>query len=137
MIIDSSVVIHAFLKGEFATKARDVLAVDDLCAPDVMISEVANVLGRMVRTKLIQTAHAAELFSRVKKLPLRFIPSRELIDRAFDLSLELSHPIFDCYYLELAIRERLPFVTTDDHFIQKLRPRPYAINIIHLNDWTP
>ena len=74
MVIDSNVVIHALVKSEWTAKARHVLTLDHLCAPDVMISEVANVLGRMVRTKTIKTIQATELYTRVKKLPVRLIP---------------------------------------------------------------
>lgn len=137
MVIDSNVVIHALIRSEWTTKARHVLALDHLRAPEIIMSEVANVLGRMVRTKTMKTIQSTELYTRVKKVPIRLVPSRDLIDRAFDLSLELIHPIFDCFYLELAIREQVPFVTTDDHFMKKLQSRTYTIDIIHLNDWKP
>jgi len=135
MIIDSNIVIHAITPGDFTTKAREILSQGSLHAPEILIAEVANVLGRMVRTRTIEISQAAELYNYAKKLPLRLSASRELIDRAFELSLDLVHPIFDCYYLELALREKLPFVTTDNHFIQKVRARAYDANIIHLTDW--
>ena len=135
MIIDSNVVIHAFIPGDLTAKARHVLSQVGLCAPDILIAEVANVFGRMVRTRAIDGAQAAELYASVKKLPLRLVPSREVLDRAFELSLELGHPIFDCYYLETAIRERLPLVTADARFIQKLKAHSHTLSPIHLNDW--
>ena len=137
MIIDSNIIIHAMIQGEFTAKARQALASGNLHAPEIVIAEIANVLGRMVRTKIIDVSQAVNLYASVKKLPIQLAASRDLIDRAFDLSLDLAHPIFDCYYLELALRERLPFITTNSRFIEKLRSRDYSGAIVHLSDWKP
>ena len=137
MIIDSNIIIHAMIPSEFTAKARQVLAFGNLQAPEIVIAEIANVLGRLVRTKMLDVSQAINLYAGVKKLPLHLVASRDLIDRAFELSLNLVHPIFDCYYLELALRERLPFITTDRRFIEKLRSRDYNVSIVHLSDWKP
>ena len=41
------------------------------------------------------------------------IPIEDLRLRALELSLELDHPIYDCFYLALAERERALLVCVD------------------------
>jgi predicted nucleic acid-binding protein len=41
------------------------------------------------------------------------ISAEELRLRALELALELNHPIYDCFYLALAERERCPLVSAD------------------------
>jgi predicted nucleic acid-binding protein len=45
------------------------------------------------------------------------IPDEELRVRAFTLAFDLKHPIYDCFYLALAERERCPLITADSRLI--------------------
>ena len=78
MIIDSNVVIHAFIPSDLTAKARHVLSQVGLCAPDILIAEVANVFGRMVRTRAIDGAQAAELYAIFYKKHIILIKDAEL-----------------------------------------------------------
>ena len=49
------------------------------------------------------------------------IPIEDLRLRALELSLELDHPIYDCFYLALAERERVPLVCADGALKAKAR----------------
>ena len=41
------------------------------------------------------------------------IPLEDLRAHALEFAIELDHPIYDCFYLALAERERCPLVTAD------------------------
>jgi predicted nucleic acid-binding protein len=40
------------------------------------------------------------------------------------LSLIYDHPVYDCFYLALALLENCPFVTADETLVRKLRSKP-------------
>lgn len=44
---------------------------------------------------------------------MRVTPFAELLPAAERLSLDLRHPLPDCLYLALAVRENVPFITAD------------------------
>jgi predicted nucleic acid-binding protein len=43
----------------------------------------------------------------------RLIPLGDLGARATEIAIELQHPIYDCFYLARAERERAPIVSAD------------------------
>lgn len=43
----------------------------------------------------------------------RLVPLGDLAGRATEIAIELNHPIYDCFYLALAERERAPIVSAD------------------------
>jgi predicted nucleic acid-binding protein len=45
------------------------------------------------------------------------IPMEELRGRALELAIELQHPIYDCFYLALAERERAPLISADKRLL--------------------
>ena len=58
--------------------------------------------------------------------------------RAMAYCMELEHPAYDCFYLALAESRRTRMVTTDEHFLRKVKNfSHYGPNIVHLEDWKP
>ncbi len=39
--------------------------------------------------------------------------------------MDLDHPVYDCFYLALAIQEQYPVITADARFHDKVRGHPY------------
>ena len=119
-IVDASVVAKWFVLETGtpdAIKLRDVT----LLAPDLIISECANILWKKVRrgeATPIQAHLAAEILER-SGMDLR--PSALLVRAALRLSLNLDHPAYDCFYLALAEQEKCPFVTADRKLVNKVR----------------
>ena len=50
---------------------------------------------------------------------------RELAASAARLAIDLEHPVYDCFYLALAVREQYPVVTADRRFYEFVRKHPY------------
>lgn len=48
-------------------------------------------------------------------------PMEELHTRALELAVELGHTVYDCFYLALAERERVPFVCADGPLMNKAK----------------
>ena len=50
---------------------------------------------------------------------------RQLSAAATRLAIDLDHPVYDCFYLALAVQEQYPVVTADTRFHEKVRGHPY------------
>jgi predicted nucleic acid-binding protein len=90
-------------------------------APDLVFSEVANVLQRKVRTGQLNLQQAERA---LLTLPLSFdeiVSSEILFRRAFDISRGLDHSVYDCMYLAAAmVTENSFLVTSDKKFLAKV-----------------
>jgi predicted nucleic acid-binding protein len=64
-----------------------------------------------------------QVVAAARRLPQYFeqlIPIGELVERATELTVTLDHPVYDCFYLALAERARLPLVSADSRLLALL-----------------
>lgn len=138
MIVDTSVLLDAFIDTPFTAAARALfLSGRDLFAPDHLRLEALGALTRMVRRGDITPAVAGRIQARLPTFMPNLDSSDALGDRSFALSLELRHPLCDCVFLALAERRDSVLVTHDRKFVRKLAGTPYARHAVHLADWQP
>jgi predicted nucleic acid-binding protein len=94
--------------------ARQLAAGDDvLIAPELLLAEARNAFWKYVRAGLIGAETARTVLS---KLPDRFDilwPLLPLTDDALEIATSLNHPVYDCFYLALALRQGAPLITAD------------------------
>ena len=103
MIVDASVAFKWFVAERGSDDAHALLrAQHELCAPDVILPEVAGALARAVAAGAIDGADAETAVGRLPSLFAELAPSAELIEAAFALSLALKRPTAACLYLALA-----------------------------------
>ena len=86
---------------------------ESLCAPDLIFAEVGNALWRLQRQKVLSAADYSQAVDGLRVAPLTVAPVVELLPSAAKLAVELDHPLYDCFYLALAMREGCPLVTAD------------------------
>ena len=136
IIVDANIIVHALINSPYSDKARQIFEADiSIAAPDILAGEVANVLGKLTRTKLITKDQAELFFDTLHNMPLNILDSNLIIGKAFSLSLDYAHGYFDCIYLEVARMHSLPLLTLDEKLIKKFSKR--GPTLIHLNDWKP
>jgi predicted nucleic acid-binding protein len=111
-VVDASVAIKMVVAEMGSVTARR-LRRDRLVAPDLLWPECANILWKTVRRGDLEPAHAELACSTLLRLPFEITESAELLSDALRRSIALNHPAYDCLYLELAARERLPLITAD------------------------
>lgn len=119
IVIDASVVVKV-LTGEIGGEAalENVAAERDRLAPDWVQIEVASAIAKKVNLGELTRVGAEAALRKVSEVVTEVVPSRELIDRAFELSLILRHAIYDCMYLALAERLQCVLVTADAKFVR-------------------
>jgi predicted nucleic acid-binding protein len=117
LVVDASVALK-FVTAEPGIEAAAELlkAPDPLIAPDWLLVECANGLAKKVlNNRLPQTEASASLVA-LPEFFARLHPTIALLDSSFALSLRIGHPLYDCLYLALALREGATVITADLKF---------------------
>lgn len=132
LVIDASVAMK-WLVDEDGSEAAFTLRDRDLAAPALLRIEAANVLRTLVARQAATPDKALDLFALLQDAPLTIVDHDEALERrALQLGLELSHPVYDCFYLALAERMGRRLITADSRFLKALSSTPYAALAIAL-----
>lgn len=132
-VVDTSVVLKWVVQEEDSARALTLVG-RPLLAPGLVQLELANALWKKVRRGEIGADQAIRAFPTALS-PVRLIPAAPLADRAFGLSLELDHPVYDCVFLVLARSLDFPLVTADKRLWTRTRATELESLVIHLHDW--
>ena len=126
-VIDASVVVKWLVDEEHSDKAVRLLDTAlPLVAPELVFAEAANALWALCRRGDISRADFAEAVDVLKGAPIALPASmRQLAASAGRLAIDLDHPVYDCFYLALAVQEQYPVITADSRFHDKVRRHPY------------
>src|SRR5215208_2674995 len=121
LIVDASVAVKWFAAEDGSDRAEALLATGEaLIAPDLVLAEVSNVMWKKLRRGLLSPDQVVAAARRLPQYFERLIVIGELVERATDLTVMLDHPVYDCFYLALAERERLPLVSADGRLLALL-----------------
>jgi predicted nucleic acid-binding protein len=120
IIVDASVALKWVLDEDDSVLAR-ALATRELAAPELLWSECANGLWRWVRRGVLSGRVAQARFVALRRAPIALTSAGELLDRALMLAVELSHPVYDCVYLALALQRGMQVVSADRRFVNVVR----------------
>ena len=120
LVVDASVALK-WVIDEPGSDAAAALHGSSLSAPDLMPVECANVLWVKARKRELDPEEALERIALLVDAPVALVPGMELIDSAARLALEIDHPVYDCLYLALALRSRVPLVTADRKLVAAVR----------------
>ena len=120
-VVDASVAAKWVIEEPGTPQALALLAGHNPVAPDLVLAECANILWKKVHRGELSAAEArfAALLIEGSNLQLREVAPFWI--SAVELAAEIDHPAYDCFYLALALRERLQFVTADEKLVRKLR----------------
>jgi predicted nucleic acid-binding protein len=115
IVIDASVALKWVL-DEPGNDAADALLDEELIAPALWLLEAASALWRRARRGEITNEEAKERLTELYNAPVASTPIEDDIQAALALAQALGHPVYDCLYLALAIRENTHVVTADGRF---------------------
>jgi len=117
LVIDASVVTKWVLDEDGSDRANALRGEIDLIAPSLLAAEVGSAIWKAVRRRSIPRAEALAAVGAIL-LPFdRLVPNEELHSRALEIAIDVSHPIYDCFYIALAQRENAPIVTADERML--------------------
>ena len=115
IVIDASVALK-WVFEEPGTEAALALRGEQLIAPAIWLAEAANALWRHVRLGETTAAEALGRMDELAKAPVATLSIEPHVARALRLGMEISHPVYDCLYLALAIHYDTYVITDDRRF---------------------
>lgn len=120
VVIDASVAIKWIVEESGTDAALAIKRESNLVAPDLFVSECANILWKKTRKNEL-TRKEADLACRLLEgAPIELVPTRLLLRATMRLAITLDHPAYDCVYLALARERRCRFVTADERLLRKI-----------------
>jgi predicted nucleic acid-binding protein len=136
-VVDASIAVKWFIAEAYSDEAARLLEGErTLLAPELLYAEAANALWAVARRGDIGETDVRDALAVLADAPLGVPASmRRLMPAAARLAHDLDHPVYDCFYLALAVQEQYPVVTADRRFHDKVRSHPYlADRILHIAD---
>ena len=136
LVVDASVAVKWLVVEKDADVAQELATSgQDLHAPRLMASEVANALWRKARAGEIERRAAGVLLASVPDMPVRWGADETVSADAVRLALALDRPIYDCVYLALAHRIGAVTLTADPRFAHALASTEHGGSVLTLADY--
>ena len=136
-VVDASVAVKWLVRERWSREARTVLRADVArIAPGLLFAEASSALWAKFRRGEIVRRDLDDAIQVLRLAPVA-IPRemRQLAPAATALAADLGHPVYDCYYLALALEERFPVVTADTRFHDRVSRHPVLRDsIVHVRD---
>jgi predicted nucleic acid-binding protein len=117
LVIDASVAVQWVLPEPQSDRAALLLNGEAIVAPDLVYAEIGNAIWKRGVQGEISPADAIQALATAIGLFTTLVPMAELAARATEIAIAIRHPIYDCFYLALAERERAPLITVDKRLI--------------------
>ena len=126
-VVDASVVVKWLVQEAYSEEAVALLdSGSTFVAPALVFAEAANALWVMRRRGDIVADDMADAVETLRAMPVAVpVTMPQLAAAASRLAVDLDHPVYDCFYLALAVQTQYPVVTADRRFHDKVRAHPY------------
>ena len=126
-VVDASVVVKWLVDEVHSEQAAALLSSGaTFIAPALLFAEAANALWAMRRRGDIAADGLADAVEALRAAPVTIpVTMLQLTAAATRLAADLDHPVYDCFYLALAVQTQYPVVTADTRFHNKVRAHPY------------
>jgi predicted nucleic acid-binding protein len=121
LVVDASVAVLWTLIQRGSDQAVALQTESDLVAPSLIVAEIGNAIWKAVRRGDLPAREGRIAIDLALGPIAALVAIEELHTRALELSIQLDHAIYDCFYLALAERERAPLVCMDGPLIAKAK----------------
>ena len=138
-IVDASVVGKWLVAETDSPRARSLIASQHyLRAPDLIVSEVANVLWKKAIRKEMSFAEMQSTLDKLLQdyidVAVRLLPARILVKQALNIAHSEKRSAYDSLYLATAVQARCRLVTADERFVRSIKSPILRPHIVSLND---
>jgi predicted nucleic acid-binding protein len=133
-VVDASVALK-WVIAEEGSEAATALSGESLSSPSLLLGECANALWVKAHRRELTTEEVLERLALLRGAPVLLVPIEDLIDDATRLAIDLDHPVYDCLYLALALRQDSRLITADQQFARTVsRDRALANRVVMLGE---
>ena len=135
IVVDASVVAKWYLPEVYGQKALLLLDPSfQLQAPDLLYSEIGNLLWKRVTRKELSQDKGLEILIALESVPFQIGESKSLMPFAFDIACQTQRTLYDSLYLALALTTKSHFVTADLKLFNALIKGPFVNLLIWIED---
>jgi predicted nucleic acid-binding protein len=113
IVVDASVAVKWVLPEPDSGPAVALREAGAMIVPSLVVAEIGNALWKSVLRGDVEKSDACAALQIAVAHFERLVSIDQLAARALELAVNLRHPIYDCLYLALAERERVPIVSAD------------------------
>ena len=107
----------------------------ELLAPDLLPTEVGNVLWRMIRRGELSREAGHEGLRLLLALPLNLFASAAIVEFALDIANDTGRTVYDSLYLALATVEQCQMVTADQRLHNAISGGPLDAHILWVEEF--
>ena len=130
LVVDASAAIKWVVKEEGHAEVLRRSAGQRLAAPDFVLVEAANILWKKVRLRQLDQKQAHDGYEFIRDAYEVLHPTLSLNASAFETSLRLDHPIYDCLYIACAADEQAEILTADKRLAAIAVQAGVAVNLV-------
>ena len=136
LIVDASVAVKWFVPEERSALADEMASSGcALRAPRLIRIEVASALIKKARQKLVEPQHVAEYLGLLSRYFDEIADHEPMMAAAIAMSVDIDHPLYDCFYVQMARMQGGVLVTDDLRLLEKLRRSGYGSSAVGLGQW--
>lgn len=134
-MVDASVAVKWFFNEIHSDSARRLLTDEwEIWSPDLIWSEVGNVLWKKWRKNEVSAEAARGILRDFRRFPLSIQPVESLLDATWEIARELGRSFYDSSYLALAASTACRLVTADRKFYDALRNGPFRAQVVWVEE---
>jgi predicted nucleic acid-binding protein len=136
VVVDASVAVKWLFPEDHSETAARLLRDDlELWAPDLLWSEIGNVVWKKWLHREVSEEQADALLQSFRRFPLRIHSSEALFLEAATWARSLDRSFYDSLYLALAVRREGLLVTADRKFYQAVQGRFSRDRLRWIEEW--
>ena len=135
IVVDASIAVKWLVEEEGHLLALSLLEQNlSVGAPDLVFSEVANVLWKKLRRGEVTPAQAERGCRALPRFIDGVVSVAFLIEDALTFARRLDHPVYDCIYLACAQQQGTKLMTADRKFVSQLKNGGLGYLVVALDD---
>jgi predicted nucleic acid-binding protein len=125
LVVDSSVAAKWILP-EADSDLADQLAIDalrqgkQLLLLDIARSEIANAIWKQCHRRLIDASATMNYLDQLLRLPLRYVNSENLFERAMSIAIQYDRSFFDALFVALVDERRCEGITAHGPLVRSV-----------------
>lgn len=124
VVLDASIIAKWFIPEENSVLVSNFIPEGAYeLAPSIVEFELLSALcknvGRGNLTKEMMSKAVDIWEELIRDDWLWLVPTHKYINEAIDLSCNLKHPLYDCCYIAVAIKENCPLITADKKLYER------------------